>query len=85
MAMGAATMAAMSAVVVRATAAALARAAAATSLGRARTRARPCAPPRPVLHSSLRGVTDPSSPHAAATWQAARADAWEKQKLGSKA
>ena len=52
-------------------------------LGRARTRARPCAPPRCALHSSQRALTYPSSPHAAATWQAARADAWEKQKLGS--
>jgi len=32
-------------------------------LGRARTRARPCAPPRPVLHSSQRAAPYPSSPH----------------------
>lgn len=32
-------------------------------LGRARTRARPCAPPRCALHSSQRALTYPSSPH----------------------
>ena len=32
-------------------------------LARARTRARPCAPPRCALHSSQRALTYPSSPH----------------------